>query len=98
MLGIKPGAAGSGSKHANHCAMLPRSLIFTFWSLLLSLGSFLLHNDPLQDLGLGQEHRLPQQQRISNRVSGGLPPTTARKCLQPGALQPEVSQPFILAD
>ena len=24
MLGIEPGAAGSGSKYANHCAMLPR--------------------------------------------------------------------------
>ena len=24
MMGIQPGAAGFGSKYANHCAMLPR--------------------------------------------------------------------------
>ena len=27
MLGIKPGAAGSGSKYSNHCAILPPNFI-----------------------------------------------------------------------
>ena len=34
MLRIEPGAAGSGSKYANHCAMLPPNHILLFKDIL----------------------------------------------------------------
>ena len=44
MLGIVPGAAGSSSKHANHCAMLPpQHLMFEQFENTLDYARILSH-------------------------------------------------------
>ena len=47
MLRFKPGAAGSGSKYANHCAMLPPLRVLILYKIMV-MRLYLVHwNDSL---------------------------------------------------